>query len=702
MPLLLKFKKDLVKSFQYGGSTSFFATAGFNPVQRPVYNPGALLGAYAPQLSPQAGIPKEAKSEPFKLDFTGKGHNNDETVASDSMQSIYNKYQAALVAGVDTTQLEAEMAFRQHTINNAKNNSLLITAEAKKSALDEGKAGDNYVFQDGYFWGTKKEKGKDGKWTNVDQKVPAEEFISLVVDNKDKKDVNSVFIPLTYNQAFNKRNSSPENEYLFTNGDKVVSEILASGMGNAKANSSLDELFAGLGGEDKSKLINSVSKANGATEGTMTSSSYEDNINNLNEVQSLMRDFIDPKIKNAVERQAWLNIPSDILGKAKDLPADEKSKLLDGEFKKQYINILSAKLGIRRKTSEKEGVSMKTLVDKLKNKADSGDAGDALDKIPTYVTDLNGEDFKLGVESFIASGDGYKNLFIKQKQNVFTVLSATKAESASNWLGQKITNEKTTYDNMADDKKSDSKASEGVSFNELNDKGSPFAWKSLQNAVFFSGDKINEEIKNRSIVDPNATVDIVYLPVNSEGKTIIESENAGKMIEPLKTYKTETDNLKLKLNNKGISEADYIKELKALTTKVEYNLEGYKMKAFHKVRMVARMGNKDQVDNADKSGVTPKDFMSASYADSKGTSTAALSSDQYNNVDSMFDHMGVASDKTKFNTDHTYTYDALLPLPMFHEFFELQDNVLTFKTENMLESMYKKNETVNGGKPTYN
>jgi len=87
MPLLLKFNKAKIKSFQAGGSTQFYATAGFNasPTKFAIYNPGKLLEAYKPDLSesPETKVKKEA-TKPAEFKFDGKGHRLDNEISLSS------------------------------------------------------------------------------------------------------------------------------------------------------------------------------------------------------------------------------------------------------------------------------------------------------------------------------------------------------------------------------------------------------------------------------------------------------------------------------------------------------------------------------------------------------------------------------------------------------------------------------------------
>lgn len=443
MPLLFKSKKDLVKSFQYGGSTNFYATAGFKPTQRPIYNPGALLQVYAPKIPAAAtSLPKEDKSI-LKLDFEGKGHNNDESAAIDIMKQKYDNYKNAVAHNMNPdylNTLESDMMFTQRSLNNSKNNSLELTKEAKKEAFDNNKASGNLIFKDGNFFGTLSKKNKDGKWESIDTEIPADEYYSLISDNKTKDNnaINTYFVPETYNQAFNKRHNSNSQEYMFSNGDKIVSTILQQGMGNEKALIELNNIFAGLGEEKKAQVVSSAKKANGILEATTSQESYADNLKNLKASGALIDKFVDPKIKSAVERQAWLNMPSSVFEKAKNLEPQQKKQLFKIEADKQYWNIISDMLDIRKKTSESEGTTVKDMIDRLPKEGSGSGSEKSTPEAGPVLDILVGDPKDNFLETLVINKDDLKK-------------SSLSIKLPSNWaLLNPIVVEKITQENEAD------------------------------------------------------------------------------------------------------------------------------------------------------------------------------------------------------------------------------------------------------------
>jgi hypothetical protein len=718
MPLLLKTKKDLVKSFQAGGSTGFYATAGFNPVQRPIYNPGALLKAYKPNIQ-DAKVSKEKESKPAEFKFDGEGHKLDNEVGNQVINDALNKVLLARQYNRPESEinaLEQQVAIKLSEINNAKRRSLELTQNTEKQVLGtDNKASGNLVFNNGNYFGTYKKRNPDNTISVEDKEMNVFDFADLAEKNikliSEGKKPNEAFQPITYDELFRKRN----NEYTSIgsdpndpkNGDKIISTIASGGMGVDAAKHYLQETFAQLGKTDQSELKKLSERTDGVSSTSAVEEKYANNKEQLRDLEAQWKHLLDPKVKNALKREAWNNVLNNNIG---SLPKDKKEReeRLNQLAEIEYTTILKGVLNPKIIQS-RGSKSVDTELDKL----GSDDAGgtEGLTKLDHYMSDFLGEQKDLSFESFVETSKLAKDL--KGNKNLMTTIPATNATSATGWVGKKVSEKEENHNiDVANGAEEDKARPIAVKFSELvgDDKNpSPFSSESLNNAVYITGDKISADIKARSIVLPGSDTDIVYMPVDKDsGKTIVGSKIEAKAIMPyLESYKSKMAMAANKYNtnkNKPGAQAIFYTETKAATDEINRVLGheklNMKIQAYHKQRMMVRVYDEDELnkETKDKWGVPfkPMDVMSKNYSESNSEGDPIVEPTLYNLLDSGFDRLGIQSKTGNVNDEDTHIYDALFPIPVLHEFAELSGDNLISKEELTIRHNLKKQSAISG------
>jgi len=370
MPLLLKFNKAKIKSFQAGGSTQFYATAGFNasPTKFAVYNPGKLLEAYKPDLSesPETKVKKEA-TKPAEFKFDGKGHELDNIIGNQVMSQALQKIRDARSLNMSeqvVAEAEQDAAMLLANISNQKEQSLKQTELTYADVIKENLAGTNYVFNNGKYFGTNYFIDKDGQGKAVDKEMDAFEFAELLKKNEKLKEEGkkpeSIFVPMDYNSLFEKRNSkytSINGGNAMTDGksgDEIISTIAAGGMGVEKAKKFLEESFNKLGEDKQAELKATSSSIQGVASTSSSTEKYGNNLEQLKRLEDQWGRALEPRVKNALERQAWNNvIGSGIANLAEDKgKRDEQLRQLVAiEYTKILKSVLDPKISIEYSNS---------------------------------------------------------------------------------------------------------------------------------------------------------------------------------------------------------------------------------------------------------------------------------------------------------------------------------------------------------------
>jgi hypothetical protein len=730
MPLLLKFNKAKIKSFQAGGSTQFYATAGFNasPTKFAIYNPGKLLEAYKPDLSesPETKVKKEV-TKPAEFKFDGKGHKLDNEIGNQVISKALQKIRDARSLNMSeqvVAEAEQDAAMLLANISNQKEQSLKQTELTQANVITENLAGTNYVFNNGKYFGTNYFIDKDGQGRAVDKEMDAFEFADLLIKNekleKEGKKPESVFVPMDYNSLFEKRNS----KYTSINGgnavtdgksgDEIISTIAANGMGVEKAKKFLNESFDRLGENQQAELKATSSSIQGVASTSSSTEKYGNNLAQLQRLEDQWGIALEPRVKNALKRQAWNNV----IGSKISTLSEDKSKRdeqLDELVAIEYTKILKSVLDPKIKVEYSNAALNKEIV---KNALGSGADVDKFN-IGKYLLDVYNADKKTqSLSEFIPSEQLDQIAITANKPSTKLTLTAATGKALSKEEQEKINEEEKLKVNkniainikmkeapnaskylndrsaeIADPKYKTDEDKRYLRVGDLSLSGSPIS--SIKNARTLNNIELGNNISDMVIL-PEKGMQIAWMPVYRKNDTVGtrpvgEDEfalNPGpeeeiKLKEFISSYEKERANLDILVAAKQIEPKELGEKVSQLNDLYKAQFEKYKIEPYYVVTVGYNEeevpGNQDLKDNLYK--------VSTKMID--GSETSAISKE--------FAKYAEIKDEV-WRTDNYRTMQVFIPLPGGSELQIASGEKVSNKDNQIIEQQAKnlKDKTIVG------
>jgi hypothetical protein len=666
MPLLLKFKKDRIKSFQFGGVTNFYSTYTVKEAQQPKYNPGALLEAYSPM---KAGAAEAAKEKPKeikapKIETAGFGHSNDNLYSQDlvkkELDKLYDMYEYDRPA-VEIARQESNIATLQNILNTANKNFQDNTSKVRTEVIDKNEASQNFIYTnndfnniDGEFWVThvKEENGKvikqDKKVSATDYYIKLNENQKLLEENKSPKDY---FVKNTYNEGFHKRET--DSNYLQEQGNDFVTNILSGGLNPDKAVEELQKKFQNLGKEDVGKTITLLNKTEGKTSGTSEKDYSSDNIKELQAVLDSFGQHIDVKVQNALMARAWQSINTnelnDVIEKHKDDDEKVKKSNIKNELKNlvytKYSNILQKVVDPKRQIKSVESDSLKELEDKQKLFADAG-VGKSEKELAEEVADIIAgekqnknilyETIGINTASDVKREDDENS---KNRLNINTTLAASlpvvKAIQAKRIVQGKY--DKIVENNTDKNKEKREFTLSNLESSGLNDPG----LANLDNAITADGFNLKKYLSNIA-VDVNEPILITWMPMKVEldkdgqpttnYETIFgeDPKTQKELQEYVKKFEQKQKDVLVKIKDKTLSEEGGNKELEDLNKEFSSKFSNWKMFPCWTIPTIIPESNKVFTDENGTGQTAEERKETSDYAKIMRVATKNLTSDEEN------------------------------------------------------------------------
>jgi hypothetical protein len=688
MPLLFKSKSQYISKKQTGGTIPFYSSYTVKMADSPLFNPGELLKAYSQRIP--SGLEKKEIPEHVQkgLEITTKGKDNETFIAADKLGHMRNQIEDYYKAGVEPPEgLLNTFKGEQLGLNNSVLNGKTILDEASKNVNSTAQqAGSNLVYRDGKMLVKTFTVDGQGNRELKNEWMDAEEVKHLRTDPENRKEINSfnpksvykgkgfTFVaPLTHTEAISEANSSADPMFLFAEG-QATAQSLATGLSSNKALGAIEDAFYKQLGEQFKE--NKVSNNDGTV--LNASGEYEgDNAEALNNARALVVQSLDPIIKNALMPKAWEvdNITIDANGQAISVPTTTKAQA-EQNLQRMLSFQANQKLRIKRKDTD--------LIAVKPDKAGSeSDGGATYAEVPSYITDLTGTPVTLGIESLAI--DPKSKLMVDNK-NVWTTIQGRKAVSASQWLANKINDEKNSYAKTPDDDRADITA--GVELKELaasipGEKGdSPFTATSIQDAKFIDGKSIPESVRVKTIIKPDQAVNIYYMPVDGRtGKFITDSKflSQPNVKSAIEKYKTEMEKVEknARENPNSVSVSELTKQKASIKAELSTQLPNFELVPHYKVQGAAIFTSEEADEDKAPSETNFIDVLSKANV---------LSENIYNMIKKSLGQVGDASEETlSSDAGQTRVFDIFLPLEKTLEMWELQQPVKIEKSKTDID-----------------
>ena len=682
MPLLFKNKRKFIEKKQVGGPIPFYANYEVKSAESPLFNPGDLLKAYSQKLPEAKLAPKEIPDDVKKgLEITTKGKNNETFIVADKLGKLRNQIEDYYRNGVEPPfNLMNELKDAQLTLNNANLNNKARLDNAVEQ-VKEKDAGANIVYRNGEILVKKFSVDADGKRTMGYEWMDAADVKHYETDQDNIKEINkfnprsvykgkgfTLVEPLTHAEALEQSDNADDNIFLFKEGAKTANK-LATGMSSTRAIGALeDAYFKQLGEKYKETGISN-------NDGTVLNAAghYEgNNADALNNAKALVVSTIDQSIKDALMPQAWAEDHISINDKGEVVRKPTRT-LKEANENLQRILTFQANKMLKIKTKD----TIKEAVDPEKAGAD-GNGSATMSEIPSYMTDLVGDVVNLGIESLALNPD---TKFMQDNKNVWINIKGRKAVSASQWLNNKINEEKKFYANASEDDRKG--ITDGVELEELasdisgKNGESPFTATSVQDAKFIDGRSIPEEIKAKTVILPGQAVNIYYMPVNKvNGAFITDSKVLEKARPAIDKYQKGLEELEktVKERPNDLSVSSYNKQVAALKEELNKQFPDFELKPFYRVQGAAIVKDEE---------VDPKlpnkyhDVMSKPYT---------IPGDILSKIEETLGQVGNESRQWLSNDeDQTRKFDIFLPLEKTIEMWELQKPVYINKDKATID-----------------